>query len=130
MPVAGIPTLRWPLSIRPDGMFDQPSNLSEGWAQRITALLSTRPVERMMRSSYGCSLADEVFGAMPSEMADKEVRRAVGVWLPRLSVLSVSVAHSSDSYVRVALVSVAYQTPGGTEEEIALSFSTPVEGTQ
>ena len=121
--VNGISALRWPMKVGPDGRFLLCGSIEEGWSQRLAALISTRIPERVMRVGYGCTLPDELFSPLPDSEPDRAIRQAVGQWLPSLTVLDVRVI----SGVPDVLIEVDYRVPGGTEETMRASFTTPLD---
>lgn len=79
--------------------------------QHVTSLVSTKPGERVMLSSYGVNLAALVFA--PNDPAvittiASDVTQAVNVWEPSLTVESVSPVPGQDPTQGQAMVNVNY----------------------
>lgn len=121
--VTEISALRWPLKVGPDGRFLLCGSREEGWSQRMAAVISTRIPERVMRSGYGCTLPDELFSPLPDSEPNRAVRQAVNQWLPAITVQEVRVV----SGVPNVAIEVDYVVPGGTEQTMHASFTTPLD---
>lgn len=68
------------------------SAYEESIAQAIRIILMTQPGERVMRPDFGCRLREFVFREMNyTELSamEKEVRRALTLWEPRIVELEV-----------------------------------------
>ena len=115
--------LRWPLKVGPDGRFLLCGSREEGWSQRVAAVVSTRLSERVMRTGYGCTLPDDLFSALPDNEPNRAIRQAINQWLPAITVLDVRVITSAPD----VLVEVDYLVPGGTEQTMHASFTTPLD---
>jgi hypothetical protein len=60
--------------------------------QAISIILSTAPGERPMRPEFGCGVHDYVFDvidASTSGSMEREIRRALQRWEPRIDVLGI-----------------------------------------
>ena len=116
----GIAVLRWPMEIAPDRTFALCQDISEGWAQRVKALITTRTPERVMRTSYGCTLADALFDPIGiTDDPEAAVRQAIGKWLPSLEVTDVRITGKNTPEV---LIEVDYKIPGGQEQTVNTLF--------
>ena len=119
----GIPVLRWPLQVGPDGRMEMCSTLEEGWAQRVKMIVTTRLPERVMRTTYGCEVPDGLFAPVPMGDPKKAVRDALARWAPQIEVLDVEVTYGGSS--EVVLV-IHYRIPGGTVQEVRAAFRSQV----
>ena len=79
--------------------------------QSILIILRTAPGQRVMRPEFGCDLHDLVFMPNNSDTASKvkrAVRRALGRWEPRISVLSVDANSDREDSARL-LIEIHYR---------------------
>lgn len=116
-----VPALRWPLEIGPDGKLATVSSMSEGWAQRVKSVVSTRPRDRVMRSTYGCAVPDNLFTPVPTDSPERLIRQAIGTWIPQVEVQEVVVQHASSDVD----IEVHYRIPGGDMQQMKAAFGTP-----
>ena len=124
--MANIPAtaLSWPISLDENGKFRLSSTISELWSQRVIAVLSTRIGERVMRNDYGCGLAGSLFSPIEGTNAEQEIRKAMGLWLPRLTVTKVTVTTKGSEL----LAEVEYSTPDGSIQDVAMAYQKGVFG--
>lgn len=84
----------WNFPVQLDGVSGRvaESAYEESIAQAIRIILMTQPGERVMRPDFGCRLREFVFREMNyTELSamEKEVRRALTLWEPRIVELEV-----------------------------------------
>lgn len=120
----GIAALRWPMIVAPDGRFAVCADVSEGWAQRVKAVITTRLPERVMRSDYGCGVTDMLLGISDVRDATTLIRQAMSTWLPALEISDIRVTGGGSPEM---VIELDYRTPGGDVETVLASFRTPVE---
>lgn len=79
--------------------------------QAIRIILSTSPGQRVMRPRFGCRLQELVFAPNDSETAAEArrfVEEAIGMWEPRVRIVSVDVGPDPTEASRL-LIEVEYQ---------------------
>ena len=79
--------------------------------QAIRIILSTSPGQRVMRPTFGCRLQELVFAPNDSETAAEArrfVEEAIGMWEPRVRIVTVNVGPDPDEASRL-LIEVEYQ---------------------
>ena len=79
--------------------------------QAILIVLRTAPGQRVMRPEFGCDLYDLVFMPNNSDTAarvKRVVRRALGMWEPRITVRDVLVEADTDDPARL-LIDIQYE---------------------
>jgi phage baseplate assembly protein W len=79
--------------------------------QAIGIILSTSPGQRVMRPNFGCRLHELVFAPNNSQTAAQArqyVEEALGMWEPRIRVISVNVRPDPEDYARL-LIEVQYE---------------------
>ena len=85
--------LSLPLKRDNNNDFAMTKNSLEQSQHNLKNLLLTHPLERVGQPEFGCRLRDICFepidGDLPNKI-DKEVRRAVGVWLPYINIKAVN----------------------------------------
>lgn len=74
-----------------------------------------------MRETYGCGAVSSMFESAGLDDTEDQVRRALGTWVPAVSVVSVRVRHREDE----RSVEVGYQLPGGTVRTVEANFRSP-----
>lgn len=116
-----IPALRWPLEVGANGKLATVSSLSEGWAQRVKCVVSTRPRDRVMRSTYGCAVPDNLFTPVPTDSPERLIRQSLATWVPQVDVTDIQVNHGGSTVD----IEVHYRIPGGSEQQMNTSFASP-----
>lgn len=84
------------------------------WANRVVAVLMTRPSERLMRPPFGSRVTEAVFETEQDAIAivQREVPAAFARWLPDLRLLHVSASLDNGELADNALsISVEYLLP-------------------
>jgi phage baseplate assembly protein W len=79
--------------------------------QAILIILSTSPGQRVMRLTFGCRLHELVFApnnSLTAAQARRYVEEAVGMWEPRVRLVSVNVQPDPSDHARL-LISVDYE---------------------
>ncbi len=79
--------------------------------QAIRIILSTSPGQRVMRPTFGCRLQELVFAPNDSETAAEArrfVEEAIGMWEPRVRIVSVNVGPDPSEASRL-VIEVEYQ---------------------
>jgi uncharacterized protein len=79
--------------------------------QSVLLLLSTRPGERLMRPSYGCSLNSLVFSPnddTTAAIAIHHARQALLQWEPRIDILTLD-AHRHPAQPEILVIVLKYQ---------------------
>jgi len=83
--------LSFPIRIGPTGGLSMSSGPQE-IENSIRMILETAPGERVMRPTFGCSMWDQVFenpNASTLGVITEAVEHAIGMWEPRISLLSI-----------------------------------------
>lgn len=111
-------SLAWPVRVSRGGNVITTTDYRRAWADRVRGLVATRIGERAMRSDYGCGVGDNLFHPSPMTTPEQDIRTAMAKWLPRLRVVSADVSRKD----AVVEVSVVYQEPDGTAQEIKETF--------
>jgi len=101
---------RFPPQLGPNGSISLVGGDTE-IEQAILIILRTAPGQRVMRPEFGCDLYDLVF--MPnnsdtSARVKRVVRRALGMWEPRITVRDVVVQADADDPARL-LIDIQYE---------------------
>lgn len=79
--------------------------------QAIRVILSTAPGQRVMRPTFGCRLHELVFApnnSQTSAQARRYVEEAIGMWEPRIRVVTIDVRPDPDSDACL-LIEVEYE---------------------
>jgi phage baseplate assembly protein W len=79
--------------------------------QAILIILSTSPGQRVMRPTFGCRLAELVFAPndlQTAAQARRYVEEALGMWEPRIRVVTINVGPDPDAANRL-LIEIEYQ---------------------
>ena len=79
--------------------------------QAIRIILSTSPGQRVMRPTFGCRLHELVFAPNDSQTAARArryVEEALGMWEPRIRVVTIEVGPDPDAANRL-LIEIEYQ---------------------
>ena len=100
----------YPPQIDPQGGLALTNDRNE-LVQAIYIILGTSPGQRVMRPTFGCRLHELVF--MPNNsytagQARRYVEEALGMWEPRVNVLSVEVRADPEDHSRM-LIEIEYQ---------------------
>lgn len=117
-----IPALRWPLEVGANGQLETVRSISEGWAQRVKSIVTTRMRDRVMRSTYGCAVSDNLFQNVPTEDPERLIRQSLASWAPQIEVSTVDVGYGTSSEV---VINVEYRIPGGSVQQIQTAFASP-----
>lgn len=92
--------------------------------QSVLMLLTTTPGERVMRPEYGCSLQQLLFSpndATTQGLAIHYVRRAITRWEPRVEILSLDAAASTEDPGRMDIYLAYRLRRTGHRENLTLS---------
>jgi phage baseplate assembly protein W len=87
------------------------TNIRSEIRQSIEIILSTSPGQRVMRPTFGCRLHELVFAPNNSHtaaQARRYVEEALGMWEPRITVLSVEVGADPSDHGRL-MIEVEYE---------------------
>ncbi|MCA9922394.1 MAG: GPW/gp25 family protein [Anaerolineales bacterium] len=79
--------------------------------QAIRIILMTSPGQRVMRPSFGCRLHELVFepnNSHTAALAEAYVEEALGMWEPRINVLSVEVEPNAQR-LNCMLINILYE---------------------
>ena len=96
---------RFPPQLGPNGRMSLVGGDTE-IEQAILIILRTAPGQRVMRPEFGCDLYDLVFMPNNSDTAarvKRAVRRALGMWEPRITVRDVVVQADADDPARLLI---------------------------
>jgi hypothetical protein len=91
--------------------------------QSLLLLLTTRPGERVMLPSYGCSLNELAFSPnddTTAGLAIHYVRRAVSRWEPRAEILKVDATRNEEEPTRLDILLEYRVRPTLTQQQIRL----------
>lgn len=97
-------TIGFPFRFDGFGKVSTTSDMSRVWADRVRAVVSTYPGERLMRPDYGTAVPDDLFSAVYSspEFIDAQVANAFATWLAEVTLVGVN-------YVDAGLSEVSLQ---------------------
>jgi phage baseplate assembly protein W len=103
-------TISFPFRFDGFGKVAITSDMSRIWADRVRAVISTYPGERLMRSGYGTALPDDLFGSVSAapEFIDIQVANAFSEWLPDVTLKGVNFIGSGESDIEMQ---VNYSVP-------------------
>lgn len=79
--------------------------------QAIRIILMTTPGQRVMRPTFGCRLHELVFAPnnrTTAAQARRYVEEALGMWEPRIDVMSVEVHPDSDRH-HIMVIEIQYR---------------------
>ena len=99
----------FPPQIDPQGGLSLTSDRSE-LVQAIHIILGTSPGQRVMRPTFGCKLHELVFApnnSYTAAQARRYVEEALGMWEPRINVMSVEVRPDPQDHSRM-LIEIEY----------------------
>lgn len=88
-----------PFSIGPDGTVDYVTDPIQSLADRVRALASTSPGERVMRATFGVETLDLVFdwdATVGQMQLQQRVQEAVSLWEPSARVLNAEPVMNPD----------------------------------
>ena len=91
------------------------------WRNKITAIFSIAPNERVWYHNYGADLTGLLFE--PSPVAIEDARAAISEvfvsWLPTLKLLDIAAAY--DSTNAAIVITLTYQVPSGAVDSVKIS---------
>src|SRR5512139_1775401 len=93
--------------------------------ESIAIIIGTSPGERVMRPTFGCRIHDLVFAPNNAEtlgLARRYVEEALGMWEPRIEVVSVSVASDAAEADRGRLNILLTYKVRGTKDARSLVY--------
>lgn len=105
--------LQVPFALTPSGGVAVITDPDTQAQQHVTALISTRPGERVVLAQYGVDLLGSVFSPDPQAVAESlsnQVTSAMATWEPTITVDSVTPAENND--MSIAQVNVEYSVAG------------------
>lgn len=102
----------WKFPVQLDGVSGRvaESAYEESISDAIRIILQTQPGERVMRPEFGCRLREFAFQEMnytQLSLMEKEVRRALTLWEPRITELEVHCGPDSGGRGAV-LIEISY----------------------
>ena len=112
-----------PITLGPQGYFNQSYNITDQIRANITMLLKTRKGERRMNTNFGSGLWNVLFDQNTediSQIVESVIRKDVAAYMNYVNIQSVDVDRDSDNSQHRINVSVTYTVPsiGLTNEQI------------
>lgn len=98
-------TISFPFRFDGFGKVATTTDMSRIWADRVRAVISTYPGERLMRSSYGTALPEDLFGSLSlaPEFIDIQVTNAFAEWLSETEFKGVDFIGSGENDIEVQI---------------------------
>lgn len=111
-----------PFRINSAGEVDSTTSMDIRIKQYIACVLLTNHNERIMRPGYGSDLVDNVFDnpAVISKQIETEIRSALAVWVPDITVKSVTIEDDTNLSGSM-IIHMKYLLKDRTEQSVTLT---------
>ena len=119
-----------PFGLTPSGSISTTSDPIVQAKQHVTALVSTSPGERVMQPAYGVPLNAYVFeenASIVQTALGVDVRDAVAIWEPTISIISETPVYS-DTSIGIASLDVDYTVGDGQSSLLGQQTATVLVG--
>ena len=114
-----------PITLGPQGYFNQSYNIVDQIRTNMTMLLKTKKGERRMNTNFGSGLWNVLFEQNNEnivQIIESTIRKDVAAFMSYVNIESIEVDRSSDSSQHKINVSVSYTVPsiGLTNEQVLI----------
>ena len=100
------------------------TDMSKIWADRVRAVVSTYPQERLMNLQFGSAIPDDLFASSEiiRELVEQDLTQAFTTWLPLLKFNGVTILESSDLEGSIRL-QINYEVSSQLQSDSATVYS-------
>jgi hypothetical protein len=100
------------------------TDMSKIWADRVRAVVSTYPQERLMNLQFGAGIPEDLFASSEiiRDLVEQDLTRAFSTWLPLLKFKGVEIVDSSNLEGSISL-QINYEVSSQLQSDSATVYS-------